>query len=86
MAKVTKYRVWLAWGAGPANAAEHNALEPEKYEMFEFETEAEMHAFLLGVEKADGWMQHKAVLEDPQYKYLRDPEYHEINEEAPSYS
>lgn len=50
----SKHRVWIVWGS-PSSVAE---TEGETLEEYEFDTAAELAAFLKGVDEADGWLEH----------------------------
>ena len=75
------FKIWVAWGSDAGNAAEVNALKPEHYKLYEFDTRAELDAFLLGVTEMDGWLMWHAREEDPDLTYDHDPEYDRVNSE-----
>lgn len=51
------FAVTLAWGS-PATREE---LGPEAHCEYSFDTEAELRAFMLGVDEAAGWMDYEIV-------------------------
>jgi len=56
-----KFSVWVLWGEDP----QYNQCEPLQYK---FNTQAELDAFLLGVEQCDGWWGYDYIKGDSQNK------------------
>lgn len=52
------YKVNILWGAHP---------EPDwEPTLYEFATETELHAFLLGIDEADGWAGYSIIEDEPE--------------------
>ena len=58
--EMKKYSVWILWGEDPQEDQ-----EPLQYE---FNTQAELDAFLMGIEEGDGWFGYDYIIgqEEPK--------------------